>query len=145
MGAFCHVLLFRGRGREGGLVGAWLCLWWVKPSTCPMVEDEWLPTTRSKRNAHGRRQGIVRKWFIFSITSPRMISLLCVSGQSLRWQRSRSAESRCGTCATGHSPSRIAEKSHYRNRVVTNHFLELTWVTFAGRNTSSGEWCPSFF
>lgn len=75
-------------------------------------------------------QGIVRKWFIFSISSPRMISLLCVSGQSPRWECGRPAESRRGMCAL-YARSRASyrdnitevKRSYYHDNCKREHNL----------------------
>lgn len=77
------------------------------------------------------RLGIGRRWFIFSITSPRMISLLCVSGHSRRWELGRSTESprweacRIRRCTALCCCLDIDYKMQWEDKVTTDLFMSL--------------------
>lgn len=77
------------------------------------------------------RLGIARRWFIFSITSPRMISLLCVSGHSRRWELGRSTESprweacRIRRCTALCCCLDIDYKMQWEDKVTTDLFMSL--------------------
>lgn len=116
--------------REARRAGSWRCLWWVKPSTCPMWRMDGFKLQGPREMCLPCLQGKVRKWFIFSITSPRMISLLCVSGQSPQWERGRPTELKCGKCAITWHPhasyiDNITEIEYSQN------VFKRTWIVFS--------------
>lgn len=143
MGAFCHVLLFRGR--VGGWAGAWLCLWWVKPSTCPMLEDEWLPTTRSRRNVAVAPSGNSEEMIHFQhhFTQDDLITACEWTVPSMRPRQVHRVEVwhayRCPLAL-----ARRRKKNHISEIEQSQIILELAWVALADRNSTSGEWRPSF-
>lgn len=118
--------------------------------TCPVLEDGWLQTPRSKRNVPAAPSGNSEEMIHFQhhFTQDDLITFREWTVPRMRTRRPRRVAAEPGMCAITRHLWHGVSRQYYRNRSITTHLLGEGWTVSADWNTPSdhlyNHFCYSF-